>query len=131
MEGVAVLADQDSSVDPPGKCSGVGAITSAPGASEGRRGSTGGGHSRSAPASSSASRTASSVPAYSPSPRWYQRSAPPRLQRKSAGQPCGSYIRHTANNGSRATDQEIPSRSAAPATASALWVNGNRGEWIP
>ena len=72
---------------PPGNSSAVGGITAASGASLARSGAIGSGSSRRASTSRSSSWIASSVAAYSPSPKWYQRSAPPRPQRKRLGQP--------------------------------------------
>ena len=81
------LATHGCSQEPPGKSSGVGGITLAPGESLGRSGRIGSGSERSASSSRSSSWIAISVPRYSPSPKWNQLSAPPVVQRKRLGQP--------------------------------------------
>ena len=85
--GLSALALQGCSQEPPGKSSGVGGITFAPGESLGRSGRIGSGSERSASSSRSSSWIAISVPRYSPSPKWNQLSAPPVVQRKRLGQP--------------------------------------------
>ena len=80
-------ATQGRSQEPPGKCSGVGGMTRAPGPSVARSGAIGSGRSCSASISRSSAWIASSVARYSPSPKWAQASEPPRLQRKRLGQP--------------------------------------------
>ena len=107
-------AVQGRSQEPPGKTSGLGAITRAPGASVARSGASGAGRSRSASCSRSSAWIASSVPAYSPSPKWNQRSAPPQAPEEEAGPALAAVGRARARGRRRSRPGTRPRAARGP-----------------